>query len=589
MTSTLFAPFLNHLWQSSVAVLAVWLLTLTMRRNRAEVRYWLWLAASVKFLIPFAVLVSIGQQLQWRTVPVITTPPQLSVMMNQFSGPVQALVPATTRMESSGTPDLLPSILMGVWLCGAALGLGHWLRLFRRMNAVRSSATFLPLDFSIPVLSCQGRVEPGVLGIWKPVLLLPEGISDRLAPTQLKAVLAHELCHVRRRDNLTGAIHILVEIVFWFHPLVWLIRARLLAERERACDEDVLRASDANAYAEGILTVCRLYLESPLAVAGVTGSNLRKRIEDILMNRPVTSIHAFKKFVLVTVGVSAVAAPIFIGVFGAQSVRAQSEPAGHLAFAAASIHENNAARGDMNLQFLPGGKFTGRRMTLAMLVAAAYDLPFQSPRLTGGPEWVYNTHFDIQAAAEEGAIPAGAPPKVRDEQIRAMLRTLVADRFKVTISRATKGLPLYAITVRNGGAKLESSSTDTETCSSQATTVGDRRACHNFSGGPGSGLHGDAVTVSDLASRLSAWADRPVIDKTGLMGLYTIQTEGWVPMRPQAPLPPGATPTAESQAFEDPSRPTLFQVLDRLGLKLEPQTGPVEIFVIQHAEQPAEN
>jgi uncharacterized protein (TIGR03435 family) len=589
MTATLSAPLLNHLLQSSVAVLAVWLLTLTMRRNRAEVRYWLWLAASAKFLIPFVLLVSIGQQLQWSTVPIVTAPPQLSVVIDEFSGPVHALVPATTRMESSGIPDLLPSILMGVWLCGAALGLGHWLRLRQRMNAIRRTATFLPLDFPIPVLSCQGRVEPGVFGIWKPVLLLPEGISSRLAPAQLKAILAHELCHVRRRDNLTGAIHILVEIVFWFHPLVWLIRARLLAERERACDEDVLRGSDPNVYAEGILTVCRLYLEAPpLAVAGVTGSNLRKRIEEIIMNRPVTRIRAFKKFVLVTVGVIAVAAPIFIGVFGAQSVRAQ-EPAGHLAFAAASIHENTVARGDMNLQFLPGGKFTGRRMTLAMLVAAAYDLPMQSPRLTGGPEWVNSTRFDIQAAAEEGAVPAGAPPKVRDEQIRAMLRTLVADRFKVTISRATKNLPLYAIIVRNGGAKLEKSSTDTETCASQATTVGDRRACHNFSGGPGSGLHGDAVTVSDLASRLSAWADRPVIDKTGLTGLYTVQTQGWALMRPQAALAPGATPTKESQAFEDSSRPTLFQVLDQLGLELQPQTGPVEIFVIQHAELPAEN
>jgi hypothetical protein len=206
------------------------------------------------------------------------------------------------------------------------------------------------------------------------------------------------------------------------------------------------------------------------------------------MNSPVTSIRAIKKFVLVTVGVIAVAAPIFIGVFAAPSVRAQSEPAGQLAFEVASIHENKAARGDMNLQYLPGGKFTGRRMTLAMLVAAAYDLPLQSPRLTGGPEWVYSARFDIQAASGEGAIPASASPKVRDEQIRAMLRTLVADRFKVTISRATKNLPLYVITVRNSGAKLEKSSTDAETCSSQATTFGDRRACGNFSGGPGSGL-----------------------------------------------------------------------------------------------------
>jgi hypothetical protein len=143
--------------------------------------------------------------------------------------------------------------------------------------------------------------------------------------------------------------------------------------------------------------------------AGVKGSDLRKRIEEILMNRPVKSIRAFKKLVLVTIGMIAVAAPILISVFGAQSVSAQSEPAGRSAFAAASIHENTAARGDMNLQFLPGGKFTGRRMTLAMLVAAAYDLPFQSPRLTGGSEWVYDTRFDIQAASEEGAIPTGAP------------------------------------------------------------------------------------------------------------------------------------------------------------------------------------
>jgi hypothetical protein len=74
---------------------------------------------------------------------------------------------------------------------------------------------------------------------------------------------------------------------------------------------------------------------------------------------------------LVADGVIAVVAPLFIGVFGAQSINAQSEPAGHMAFAAASIHENKKPKGDMNFLFLPGGKFTGRRMTLASLVSAA--------------------------------------------------------------------------------------------------------------------------------------------------------------------------------------------------------------------------
>jgi len=71
------------------------------------------------------------------------------------------------------------------------------------------------------------------------MLLIPAGIVDRLAPNQLQAVLAHELCHLRRRDNLTAAIHMVVEAVFWFHPLIWWISPRLMAERERACDEAI--------------------------------------------------------------------------------------------------------------------------------------------------------------------------------------------------------------------------------------------------------------------------------------------------------------------------------------------------------------
>ena len=112
------------------------------------------------------------------------------------------------------------------------------------------------------------------------MLLLPEGIANRLTPEQLQTILDHELCHVRRRDNLTAAIHMLVESVFWFHPLVWWIGARLVEERERACDEQVLRSgNEPRAYAEGILKVCQFYLASKLAcVAGVSGAQLKMRI-----------------------------------------------------------------------------------------------------------------------------------------------------------------------------------------------------------------------------------------------------------------------------------------------------------------------
>src|SRR5256884_8691584 len=121
--------------------------------------------------------------------------------------------------------------------------------------------------------------------------------------SQLKAIITHELCHVRRRDNLAATLHMLVEAVFWFHPLVWWIGARLVDEREHACDEEVLKlGSDPQAYAEGILKVCEFYVESPLlCAAGATGSNLKKRIEAIMTHRTAHQLEGGKKLLLAAI------------------------------------------------------------------------------------------------------------------------------------------------------------------------------------------------------------------------------------------------------------------------------------------------
>ena len=126
-----------------------------------------------------------------------------------------------------------------------------------------------------------GLMEPGVFGIARPVLAWPAGISQRLNDAQLEAVLAHEVCHLRRRDNLTAALHMLVEAVFWFNPLVWWVGARLVEERERACDEQVLLlCAEPQAYAESILKVCEFCVQAPLeCVAGVTGVHYRNNPE----------------------------------------------------------------------------------------------------------------------------------------------------------------------------------------------------------------------------------------------------------------------------------------------------------------------
>jgi hypothetical protein len=173
------------------------------------------------------------------------------------------------------------------------------------------------------------RFEPGVFGIFRPVLLLPEDIAHRLSPAQLQAVLAHELCHARRRDNLAMAIHMSVEALFWFHPLVWFIKARLIEEQERACDEEVLRrGGDPEVYAESILKICEFYLTSPLiCVAGITGSHLKKRIEDIMENRVALQLSLGRALLLAAAAIAALAGPIIIGIANVKAGGVQFQPA----------------------------------------------------------------------------------------------------------------------------------------------------------------------------------------------------------------------------------------------------------------------
>ena len=116
----------------------------------------------------------------------------------------------------------------------------------------------------------DAAIEPEVFGIVHPVLIWPRELGAHLTGEQIDGVLIHELAHVRRKDNLTAALHLAVEAIFWFFPPVWWLERQLVRERELACDHTAMTAgSDPKAYAEGILRTCRLYAESPLACVSV--------------------------------------------------------------------------------------------------------------------------------------------------------------------------------------------------------------------------------------------------------------------------------------------------------------------------------
>jgi bla regulator protein blaR1 len=591
------SPFANHLWQSTLCVVAIWLLTVVLRKNHAAVRYWLWLTASVKFLIPFSLLVGMGSQVGRRTAPAIATAiaePHWSSVVADVGGPFTASA-AAHRAVASPVLNSLPGILFMVWLCGFAVSIILWLRCWRQMRAVRKGAVPLALGLQIPAMSSSALLEPGVFGVRHPVLLLPKGIVDRLTPAQLNAVLAHEMCHVRRRDNLTAAIHMAVEAIFWFYPLAWWIRARLIEERERACDEAVLQlGSDAEVYAEGILTVCKFYVESPVAcVSGISGSDLKKRIVRIMTERFAYELTFGRKLLLTTLGIAAIILPAGFGLLNVTPSRAQSQApdsnaAAHV-YEVASIRPDKSGDPRFQIDSTPNG-FTANT-TLQSLIRLAYGV--EDNQISGAPKWVNSDKYKIEAKMD-GATAAELD-KLSDDQSeparRRMLQALLEDRFKLMLHRETKELPVYSLVVAKDGPKLQEAKPgepdgDGRTGPDGRPAVGG----HFLRMGRGQ-LNGHSLGMKEIVRSLSEQLGRTVVDRTGLTGNYDFSLQ-WTPdegqpsafKEPVGGQGPASTPPADS------SGPTIFTAIqEQLGLKLESQKGPVEILIIDHAEKPSAN
>jgi uncharacterized protein (TIGR03435 family) len=428
------------------------------------------------------------------------------------------------------------------------------------------------------------------------VILLPSGIEDSLPENQLRAILMHEVAHIRRRDNLSALLHMLVETVFWFHPLVWWISARLVEERERACDEEVVRqGSEPGVYAESILNVCKAYVESPVrCVSGVTGSDLKQRITTIMTNPAILRLQLTKKLLLAAAALVASCVPFFAGMVYAQS----------RSFEVASIRPSDPNRVRINdgktkggeatgggapLMRFDGGRFenTGTAMDFILRGYEVHTCSFPFRRdgscelIIGGPDWVRKESYDIIAK-----IPAGTPDFEAFDYIRgdakplyAMLKELLAERFQLKSHYETREIPVYAIVVAKGGPKLAKSA------GKMATTPGGREFKDtSFMFGPGGNANGEpqvkmvvrAHSMDLLATDMSNIMDRPVVNRTGI--------EGEFDMVAVYPLDVGAGTATE---LRGPGLFTAFQ--EQLGLRLEATKAPMQVLIIDSIERPSEN
>jgi bla regulator protein blaR1 len=610
-------PLANHLWQSTLFAAAAGLLTLFLRKNPAQVRYLLWLAASVKFLIPFSILMEAGSRLAWHSTVGITRT-DVSSVIEQVSAPFSVTSPLATMPHAAVSPaNWIPAVLVALWILGFVTLVCSWAIRWRRMRASVQQASPLDIPIGLPARTSRSFGEPGVFGILRSVLLLPDGIADCLTAREMDAIVAHELCHVRRRDNLAAAIHMAVEAVFWFHPLVWWLGARLMEERERACDEEVLRTGgDPCVYAEGILKICELYLASPLAcVAGVTGGDLKKRIEAIISDRAALRLTFAKRVALSVAAMAALAAPVIVGILHAPVLRAQQPQIADVSisssapkFDVASIKplaggsgrpmdpiDRGWAMKSGRVSLSKAGRFEVPFVTLHQLIELAYNVT--DSEVLGGPSWVRSDLYEIFAKAEGATL----------HQMPLMLRSLLADRFRLALRRETRELPVYELAVAKGGLKFAAAKEGscvtlnpdnpppppdpTSPPSPLNVCGGTRRQGMGLPPVRRDRIEAVAVSMPKLIEYISDDLRGIVIDKTGFTEKFDFHLE-FVPGEflsngLGASTPSDPVTAAPSAILSGVSIFTALQ--EQLGLRLTSAKRPVEVLVIDHVERPSEN
>lgn len=300
------------LWQSSLLIVILFAIDFLSRgKIRASVRYTLWLVVLVKLCLPPTLALPTGAA--WWLFPnqAPVRPPAIPkyVVTYDTTAPLADFVPVTIPMPVPPPPKLTGAgwVLLG---CGlVSTGLLVWLAL-RWWHISRKVSGATPLEeFAVlldeirsqaglrspPQLKLvSGRMSPAVCGLCRPVILLPQVLAEQLSAGQLRAVLLHEAFHLRRKDVWVNCAQALLQIAYWWHPLLWLANARIRRLREEAVDDAVMLAlqGEAENYAPTLLMVAKLALSRPLVSLGLVGimesrTALRKRIERLVNFRPV--------------------------------------------------------------------------------------------------------------------------------------------------------------------------------------------------------------------------------------------------------------------------------------------------------------
>jgi uncharacterized protein (TIGR03435 family) len=230
-------------------------------------------------------------------------------------------------------------------------------------------------------------------------------------------------------------------------------------------------------------------------------------------------------------------------------------------FEVADIKLNHGSGDAGRIQILPGGQVNLPNITLKSLIMLSYGL--NEDMLRGAPSWIDTDHYDIVAKA---------PPGTSRDGVRAMVQSLLADRFKLTIHREDKPAEVYEMVVAKSGPKLQKASGGPQQCRWNSAAAGMvQRECHN-------------MTMVELASSLPNWGpkvDLPVVDLTGIQGAFDF-TLTWNTSVGDAGNADAAADAAGNAIDHGGS---ILDAMEQIGLKLERRKRSISVVVIDHVER----
>ena len=269
---------------------------------------------------------------------------------------------------------------------------------------------------------------------------------------------------------------------------------------------------------------------------------------------------------------------LFVLPFIVSVLSAQSPDIDKLQFEVASVKPNKTGDPNSSLGLQPGGRIVATNVALRLLIRNLYNV--QADQIVGGPSWIENERFDIEAKADREYPPQADAPA---PELLAMMRNLLTDRFKLVVHREQREMPVYVLVTARAdkilGPRMRPVDVDCAAEVARAMAAPREGApppsdpkkmplC-GMRTRPGN-VMARGTTLQQLTRNLSQFLGRAVVDRTGLNGTFDLDLE-WSP-----------------EQTADAAGPSIFTaVQEQLNLKLDSQRIPVDVLVIDRVERPA--